>query len=333
MDALLFALALEVVLLQMRILESTTELRLRVQMNTKTDKAQRGKLVRDRHTVKDVIRRTLIEVVESGAWGTLQESVQALLDDDSYAVIVRSDHEKLRFSRTSIINEMKTKRKQWAIELQNADHKIAVVRDKIKNEQQNANARLCYVEKWLFARAESLDMQLDEPRAPAPRADHEHRVHDELAKAYELQIKRSGCSRAPSHSICADHERRVHDELAKAYELQIKEREDSLEYWKQRYVNDTNKMEDTLTKKREELRVALARRQDLQKLYDLHAGEMRAWLTFKSERAARLAREERLATAARRIQAWWRGVMVRRAIGAFRYLKSIKKSPSKSKKK
>ncbi|XP_028159508.1 dynein regulatory complex protein 9-like [Ostrinia furnacalis] len=300
MDALLFALALEVVLLQMRILESTTELRLRVQMNTKTDKAQRGKLVRDRHTVKDVIRRTLIEVVESGAWGTLQESVQALLDDDSYAVIVRSDHEKLRFSRSSIINEMKTKRKQWAIELQNADHKIAVVRDKIKNEQQNANARLCYVEKWLFARAESLDMQLDETRAPAPRADHEHRVHDELAKAYELQIK---------------------------------EREDSLEYWRQRYVNDTNKMEDTLTKKREELRVALARRQELQKLYDLHAGEMRAWLTFKSERAARLAREERLATAARRIQAWWRGVMVRRAIGAFRYLKTIKKSPSKSKKK
>ncbi|KAL0850124.1 hypothetical protein ABMA28_012005 [Loxostege sticticalis] len=300
MDALLFALALEVVLLQMRILESTTELRLRLHLNTKGEKAQRGKLVRDRHTVKDVIRRTLVEVVENGEWRTLQEAVQTLQENASYSVNVLLDHERLRFSRSSIINEIKTKRKQWAVDLRHADQKIAVVRDRIKNEQQNANARLCYVEKWLFARAESLDMQLEAPRAPAPRTDHERRVHDELVKAYELQIK---------------------------------EREDLLEYWRQRYVDDTAKMDERLAKKREELKVALARRQELQKLYDLHAGEMRAWLTFKSERAARLAREERRATAAKRLQAWWRGVMVRRALGSFRYLKTIKKSPSKSKKK
>lgn len=58
-----------------------------------------------------------------------------------------------------------------------------------QDDQQNANARLCYVEKWLFARGESLEMSLDVPRAPAPRADHEKRVHDELIRAYELQIK------------------------------------------------------------------------------------------------------------------------------------------------
>lgn len=67
--------------------------------------------------------------------------------------------------------------------------------------------------------------------------------------------------------------------------------------------------------------------------YDLHEGEMRAWLTFKKERAARLLREKRLRDSATRIQAWWRGVMVRRALGAFRHLRNAKKLPTKGKKK
>lgn len=67
--------------------------------------------------------------------------------------------------------------------------------------------------------------------------------------------------------------------------------------------------------------------------FALHEGEMRSWLTFKKERAARLAREERSRRAATRVQAWWRGVMVRRALGTFRYLRNVKKSAPKLKKK
>lgn len=58
--------------------------------------------------------------------------------------------------------------------------------------------------------------------------------------------------------------------------------------------------------------------------YDLHTGEMRGWLTFKRERAARLAREEKIRLSAMRIQAWWRGVMVRRALGQFKFLRQTK---------
>lgn len=67
--------------------------------------------------------------------------------------------------------------------------------------------------------------------------------------------------------------------------------------------------------------------------YDLHEGEMRGWLNFKRERAARLAREEHQRLSAIRIQAWWRGVLVRRALGQFKYLRQTKKQPGKGKKK
>lgn len=46
-----------------------------------------------------------------------------------------------------------------------------------------------YADKWLSARAESLELQVQVPAAPAPRLDHEDCIHDELLKAYELQIQ------------------------------------------------------------------------------------------------------------------------------------------------
>ncbi|CAH0405994.1 unnamed protein product [Chilo suppressalis] len=300
MDALLFALTLEVVLLQMRILEGTSELRTRKKTATKSEKAQRYKLERDRQTLKDVVRRTILEIVENGQWSTLQDAVQMLHEETSYPVKLRLNYEHLRESLAAIMSELVAKQSQNVLELRNADQKIAYLRDETKDDLQNANARLLYVDKWLLARHESLEMQINlEPRAPAPQFDHENRVHSELLKAYELQIQ---------------------------------EREQALQHWKQRYSEDTAKIDKRLTNKCEQLREAIACRQELQKLFDLHTGEMRSWLTFKSERAARLAREKRLKDAATRLQAWWRGVMVRKALGVFRYLKNLKKTPTKKKK-
>lgn len=64
--------------------------------------------------------------------------------------------------------------------------------------------------------------------------------------------------------------------------------------------------------------------------FNLHEGEMRAWLTFKRERAARLAREARNRNAATRVQSWWRGEMVRRGLGPFKFLRHVKKSATTS---
>ncbi|XP_026764673.2 dynein regulatory complex protein 9 [Galleria mellonella] len=300
MDALLFTLTLEVVLLQIRILEGTTELQADKKCKSRNEKAQCDKFTRDRQMVKDVIRRTLIEIVETGQWYTLEQATKVLQSRFSSAITMRLKHEQLEMTLKGIVKELITKRNQWILETHNADKKIALLRDKMKDDYQNAKARLCYAEKWVIARAESLELQLNVPRPPLPRADYEQRVHDELVRAYELQIK---------------------------------EREDLLVYWKERYTRDIADICDRVSKKCEQLRIAIARHEELQNLYNLHEGEMRGWLTFKRERAARIALQERLNTAAKRIQSWWRGIMVRRALGQFRYLRSAKKSPSKGKKK
>ncbi|XP_014360218.2 dynein regulatory complex protein 9 [Papilio machaon] len=183
--------------------------------------------------------------------------------------------------------------------MQDCDEKIATTKDEIRDATRNAKAQLCYAEKWISATAEAVDLRFQIKPTPLPNENHERRVHGEIARTYKLQTK---------------------------------EREELLEHWKIRYAENTARISRHVTEQREKLRVTSARRLELQKLYNLHAGEMRAWQTFKRERAARLAREERAKAAATRIQSWWRGMMVRRALGAFKHLRNSKKSAVKKKK-
>ncbi|KAJ8733995.1 hypothetical protein PYW07_014546 [Mythimna separata] len=316
MDALLFALSFEVVLLQMRILEGSVELRLADwQPTSKIERLQYDKLVKDRDLVNDVIRRTLIEVVETGQWQSLKNVVEMLKQSECDVESLRIKNEHLKTSRKNLDAELDAKRNQWAMELNNADQKVAVLRDKMSDDLHNANTRLCYAEKWLFARFESLELKLDVPRPPPPRSDHEQRVHDELLKAFELQMKnRFALNRFKNYPIPAVwcFPRR----LVSAYAADpgvttngTKELEKTLEYWRQRYDTDIAEISARSQARLQQLLSATRKRQELQQLYDLHEGEMRGWLTFKRERAARLAREEKIRLSAMRIQAWWRGVM------------------------
>ncbi|XP_062528579.1 dynein regulatory complex protein 9 isoform X2 [Bombyx mori] len=301
MDALLFTLSMEVVLLQLRILEGCSELRAQQWKPLGGHERQkREKLLRDRSSVKETVRQTLISVAERGDWQVLRESIEILKRRATSVVTKRINKQQLKMTLMTIIEELKMKSCQFSVELRDADQIIATLRDQRSDEYLNASTRLCYTEKWLQARAESLELECNIKREPLPRTDHEQRVHDELLKAYSLQIA---------------------------------EREKSLEYWHSRYAVDTATINRRLKEKADQFRCVSARRAELQKLYDLHEGEMRAWLTFKKERAARLLREKRLRDSATRIQAWWRGVMVRRALGAFRHLRNAKKLPTKGKKK
>ncbi|XP_050673474.1 dynein regulatory complex protein 9-like [Leptidea sinapis] len=162
------------------------------------------------------------------------------------------------------------------------------------------SVRLNYAEKWLTARMESLELQNRKEKTPVPRLDDEERAHLQVIKIYENHIK---------------------------------ERMDSSHYWQTRYINDIADIIGKVRDISEKWKEVVARRTELQKLYELHEGEMRGWLTFKRERVARLAREEQNRVAATRLQSWWRGVMVRRCLGAFRNLKNTKKINCKSKKK
>ncbi|XP_063373854.1 uncharacterized protein LOC134661637 [Cydia amplana] len=252
--------------------------------------------------VREMVTKGLVELVEGGRCRALRRAVQALRQRGDAAAAATLAHDSLRQKREAITGELKSMEIQFVQELRSAACKVAFLRDKLKDDLLNASTRLRYAEKWLNARAEAAETRWQRPLAPAP---------------------------APSPG----HEERVHNELVKAFLLQIKEREEVSDYWRIRYSDDLAKINEKLANIRDVYMEAIKCREQLQNLYDLHEGEMRGWLTFKRERAARLAREERLRCAATRAQSWWRGVMVRRALGPFKHLKNAKKQQPKTKKK
>ncbi|OWR52648.1 hypothetical protein KGM_208666 [Danaus plexippus plexippus] len=234
----------------------------------------------------------------------LDTSAQRKFPDNT----IKSKREKQLLAKLSqnralekIITELEKSREEWLRDLSDSDLKVAILRDRIKDRVYNARIQHMYADRWLLARSEALELRQQETTSEsAPKKEDEDCVHNELLRAYELQIQ---------------------------------EREDLLQYWMSRYSQDIVNIGSRLREKCEKLRITVARRVELEKLFALHEGEMRSWLTFKKERAARLAREERSRRAATRVQAWWRGVMVRRALGTFRYLRNVKKSAPKLKKK
>ncbi|XP_063394081.1 dynein regulatory complex protein 9-like [Cydia fagiglandana] len=301
MDALLFALALEVTLLQLRIQEGSSELRSRYwSYSNEREKAQHNKLLLDREVVRESVMKGLVELVEAGRCRALRRAVQALRHRGDAAAAASLAHDRLRQKREAITGELKSMGNQFVQELSSAGRKVALLRDKLKDDLLNASTRLRYADKWLSARAEAAETRWQRPFAPAPSPGHEERVHSELVKAFLLQIK---------------------------------EREEVSDYWRIRYSDDLAEINEKIANIRDVYMEAIKCREQLQNVYDLHEGEMRGWLTFKRERAARLAREDRLRRAATRAQSWWRGVMVRRALGPFKHLKNAKKQQPKSKKK
>ncbi|CAK1548506.1 unnamed protein product [Leptosia nina] len=283
MDALLFAINLEVAILQLRLVESCAKYNELYNKASDTRKShKRNKLSKERLLVKDVLRRTLLKLLSEGEAAALKESVFLLQKSAIYDVQLRRSNEELKYKIEELSTELIKMRLESTENVDNCERNISLLKDKIKDTLLNTNMQLNYVDKWLFARAESLDLEHRIELPPPPRVDFEKRVHEQVIKLYELQIK---------------------------------EREASLEYWRSRYNKDIADIKENVKLQCEKLKEAVDRRTELQKLYDLHEGEMRAWLTFKQERSARLAREERSRVAATRIQAWWRGVMVRRILG------------------
>ncbi|KAL0269275.1 UNVERIFIED_CONTAM: hypothetical protein PYX00_007071 [Menopon gallinae] len=70
--------------------------------------------------------------------------------------------------------------------------------------------------------------------------------------------------------------------------------------------------------------------QELKSLFNDRQKEMEDYLKFKEERRAEEERERFINECATKIQAWWRGTMVRKGLGPY---KRRKKAPKDKKKK
>ncbi|NXT46794.1 DRC9 protein, partial [Pluvianellus socialis] len=257
------------------------------------------KIQADRQYASDVITVTMKKMEESGTFNSLTEANEREKEKKSkfHDILIRSEEGKKEIK--SLEKQLQDVKKQTEIELQNRDNMIANLKDELQEMTAKVNMECCYMKK-------STDLQVHQTQKKCSNAEN--------ALDEEIQELRSK----------TDAEIRVHVEIENFLRLQHKKVEEKLEYWMDKYENDTDA-------KDEELDALKALKANNLEMLQRLATECQMFeetiISDRAEKEAKRRQREQDALELKsilKLQAWWRGTMVRRNLGPYQALRKIR---------
>ncbi|NXY76431.1 DRC9 protein, partial [Glareola pratincola] len=266
------------------------------------------KIQADRQYANDVITVTMKEMQESGTFNSLTEANEREKEKKSkfHDILIRSQEGKKEIK--SLEEQLQDVKKQTEIELQNRDSMIACLRDQLQEMKAKTNMESRYMKK-------STDLEVHQTQKKCTNAEN---VLDK-----EIQKLRSK----------ADKEIRVHMETENFLRQHLKKVEEKLEHWVDKYENDTDAKEEELNA------LKALKANNLEMLQGVATECQMFEETIIRDRAEKEAKRRQLEQDALelkstlKLQAWWRGTMVRRNLGPYQALKKTwEKQPSKQEK-
>nr|XP_003705396.2 PREDICTED: IQ domain-containing protein G [Megachile rotundata] len=218
--------------------------------------------------------------------------------------------------------EQEEKLKKTVTELQKliADEKIANEENKrrmmyeLSEKQRNterlkiiSHAEQEYLAAWEKARYEQNQL----------RCDMEIKQLEKMLNDYSVQEK---------------NEERVHRELTKFLTWETASFKKQAREWKERYIREKEMYEKEIWQLRIEIESRQKELEELKEEYRRNQEFIDMCLAEKEELRRQKEREELMRKSTVKIQAWWRGVMVRRKLGPYRPEEKRKKRQTKPKK-
>ncbi|XP_043272441.1 dynein regulatory complex protein 9 [Venturia canescens] len=250
----------------------------------------------------------LIENVESnGRYDVLIREIEDNEREREEEICVVENYEDTMKNLDELGKLLENEKKVNAREREELGTKLASLKNEVKKLRYKANVESKYVKAYEEARCE----------AHALRCSFDYQT---------LRDKQNNISSNENNEI------RVGTEIVKFLEINILENERAVSEWRERYEQETltytseiQHLSKEIEAKEERLRKLQSQYRERQEFIDTYIAE--------KERARRLKkREERRRDCAIRIQAWWRGLMVRRKLGPYRPDERKKKRAVKSKK-
>ncbi|XP_066906346.1 dynein regulatory complex protein 9 isoform X1 [Halyomorpha halys] len=130
-------------------------------------------------------------------------------------------------------------------------------------------------------------------------------VEEELKKKFESSLK------------VMNDDKKAHDLIAKFLNRKIKLLQDSLEYWIRTYKNDIEDRNNFLAKLETQINDLRISQSSLTIEFQRRKNELDDYLVIRAERIRQQELEDLRNSAATKIQAWWRGCMVRWELGQY----------------
>ncbi|NXQ79849.1 DRC9 protein, partial [Nyctibius grandis] len=256
------------------------------------------KIQADRQYASDVITVTMKKMQESGTFNSLTEANEREKAKKSkfQDFLIREEEGKKEIK--ALEKQLQDVKKETEIELQNRDNMIAYLKDEFREMKAKTDMERCYMKK-------STDLQVHQTQKKCSNTEN---VLDK-----KIQKLRSN----------TDEEIRVHTETENFLRQHQKMVEEKLEYWMDKYEKDTDA-------KDEELDALKASKANNLEMLQRLAKECQTFEeTIISDRAEKEAKRRQLEQDALelksilKLQAWWKGTMVRRNLGPYQALKKI----------
>nr|XP_032633151.1 dynein regulatory complex protein 9 isoform X2 [Chelonoidis abingdonii] len=254
----------------------------------------------------DVIAETLQEMQTSGTFQSLLQAVQREEERKSnfHTTIIREEEGRKEIK--SLQKRLQDVKKEKELELQNRNEMIAYLKDQLQEMKAKTDMESRYVKK---------DTELQVYQTQKKCSNAESDLFNEIEK---LRIK-------------TDEEIRVHVEIENFLRQQQMKLEEKLEYWMEKYEKDMESKQQELNTLKASKANDLAALQELAKqcrLFEQAIMEDRV----EKEAARRKVEQDALELkSVKKLQAWWRGTMVRHNIGPYKALKKSKEDEPKGK--
>uniref|UniRef100_A0A8C8RXL5 IQ motif containing G n=1 Tax=Pelusios castaneus TaxID=367368 RepID=A0A8C8RXL5_9SAUR len=261
-----------------------------------------------RQYASDVIAETLQEMQTSGTFQSLLRAVQREEEEKSnfHTIIIREEEGRKEIK--SLQKQLQDVKKEKDLEIQNRNEMIAYLKDQLQEMKAKTDMESRYVKK---------DTELKVYQTQKKCSNAEKDLFNEIEK---LRIK-------------TDEEVRVHVEIENFLRQQQMKLEEKLEYWMEKYEKDTESKQQELNTLKASKANDLAALQELAKqcrLFEQVIIEDRV----EKEAARRKVEQDALELkSVQKLQAWWRGTMVRRNIGPYKIIKKPKEDEPKGKEK
>ncbi|XP_065339813.1 dynein regulatory complex protein 9 [Cloeon dipterum] len=262
------------------------------------------KLQRERALLEHILKGSLLELKETRTFNFLNDKVIQYTQEHKEERKLLTELAEYGLTAPGLKRELASSKLRTQEELSQNLQKLAVLQDKVAKVKNDTKVQLAFLANWEEARSDQVCLALQ----------REEKILEE-----QLDIVNEETS----------NELRVHTELQIALEKVIKKIENMKSDWDAKYLKDVEDKNEQLRREREKREQNLSELKHLAEVYVEHKKELREWQQFCHERQVALEKlryENAMATI---VQAWWRGTMVRRGLGAYKK----KKSPPKGAKK
>ncbi|XP_063387280.1 dynein regulatory complex protein 9-like [Cydia fagiglandana] len=259
-----------------------------------------NKLDADRKYLADVLETSYTDLALNRSYRALAEHVKKIVDRDSYRVELQEAEARHRILRREINRQLRQQRNHNKSVTYDTDAVIDDLHTQVEDFTLNAETCKRYVNNWERARTEQ----------------HHQTIYDTEytpSQVVEYFKQRS------------DNEQRVHTEVELLINIAINETLEEVERWMEKYDKDMEQIDLKIQITKNDYQNAREERIGLENTIEKHDQLMKDWVNFKEEREKERLYVETMTKSAITVQAWWRGLLVRRQLGPYRPKKPPKK--------